>query len=163
MLYAKQAHLHPLLAGAECVGKPMQAVNGAYAPDGLISSDYGLTYWIPSENPIGEVIDQQVDQVSPNDPAPDSIALGFAQSLNLFRALNSASDVNSVQSIATALTSMPSPILDNIGSSSCGNAPLFVTICGNQVGLIQAKGSSWVRLSPTAQLPAFTVWQFKTS
>lgn len=163
MLYKKQANLHPLLAGAECVGKPMQAIDGGYAPDGLISSDFGITFWLPSENPIGEVVDQQVALVSPNDPAPDSIALGFEQSLNLFRALNAASDVTSVPAIATAISTMPTPILDNIGSISCGNSPLFVTICGNQVGLIQSKGSSWVRLSPTSQLPAFTVWQFKTS
>ena len=163
MLYKKQANLHPVIAGAECVGKPMQAVDGSYAPDGLISSDYGVSFWLPSENPIEEVVDQQAFLTSPNDPAPDSIALGFEQSLNLFRALNSASDVNSVSSIATAISTMPTPILDNIGSISCGNSPLFVTICGNQVGLIQAKGSAWVRLSPTSSLPAFTVWQFKTS
>ena len=163
MLYKKQANLHPIVIGAECVGAPMKAINGAFAPDGLISSDYGVTYWIPSENPIEEVIVQQVAAASPNDAAPDSLALSFEQSLNLIRALNSASDDTSVQSIATAIRTMPAPILDNIGSSNCGNVPLFVTICGNQVGLIQAKGSTWVRLSPTSQLPAFTVWQFKTS
>ena len=163
MLYKKQANLHPLLAGAECVGKPMQAIDGGYAPDGLISSDFGVSFWLPSESPIEQVVVQQVFLASPNDPAPDSIALGFEQSLNLFRALNAASDVTSVPAIAKAISTMPTPILDNIGSISCGNAPLFVTICGKQVGLIQSKGNSWVRLSPTSSLPAFTVWQFKTS
>jgi hypothetical protein len=163
MLYKKQANLHPIIIGAECVGAPMKAINGAYAPDGLISSDYGVTFWLPSENPIEQVVDQQVAVASPNDTSPDSIALGFEQTLNLVRAMNSATDDSSSQSIATAIRTMPTPILDNIGSSNCGAAPLFVTICGNQVGLIQAKGNGWVRLSPTSQLPAFTVWQFKTS
>lgn len=136
MLYKKQANPHPIVIGAECVCKPMQAVDGAYAPDSLISSDFGVSYWIPSESPIEQVIVQQVAMASPNDATPDTIALGFEQSLNLFRALNSASDVKSVQAIATAIRTMPTPVFDNIGSSSCGNAPLFVTLCGNQVGLI---------------------------
>ena len=162
MSYKFSAGLHPVVMGAQCIGSAMKAITGgAYAPDGLIETNTGETYWLPQESPIQQVINTTIDRAVPNDPSPDAVSLAFQQILNLIRAMNAATDEQSSQSIATAIRNLAPPIIDNLGPIRCGAVPLFATLCGQQIGLIEAKGKSWVRLSPTAQVPVFTVWQFK--
>jgi branched-chain amino acid transport system substrate-binding protein len=165
--YAQQANVSPVLIGAECIGSAMKPVTGAYAPKGLVQDFFGASYWLPEASgslaPVQELINAVINQKQPNPVSPDSISLGFEQTLNLIKAMNAATDDTSTQAISTAIKGLQAPVLDNIGTLSCGNVPTFVTLCGNQVGLIETQGNDkWTLLSPTNSLPVYTVWNFKS-
>ena len=162
MTYKQSAGLHPLIMGAQCTGAAMKPLTGgAFAPNGLITVDNGWSYFLPQEHQLQQLANNQVNTI-PNDPSPDGAATGWLTAMNLFRAMNATATDLSTQSISNAIKGLQPPIAGNIGPINCGAVANFPTACGNMQGLIQARGSSWVRLSPTSQIPAFQVWQFQS-
>lgn len=82
------------------------------------------------------LIDAVIQKKQPNDVSPESVSLAFEQTLNLIEAMNSAAEDGSSASVATAIRAMQVPLFDDIDSLSCGHVPLYVTLCGGQVGLM---------------------------
>jgi hypothetical protein len=161
--YQMQAGIHPLTMGSECIGAAFkQLTGGSYTPNGLIFPDFGWSVFLPHERPLQEAINAQIEKAVPNDPQPDSASLGFTQTLNMIRAMNAAGNNLSTQGIATAIRNLKAPVADNIGQLDCGGFSYLPTICGNEVGLLQSTSKGYVRLSPTAQIPAIKVWSFQS-
>jgi hypothetical protein len=159
--YQMQARIHPLTMGSECIGPAFkQLTGGSDTPTGLIFPDYGWNVFLPQEHPLQEVINAQIAKALPNDPQPDSAAFGYTEVLNMIRAMNAAGGNLSTQGIAAAIRGMKAPIAGNMGSIDCGALSYLPTVCGNEVGLVQATGKGYVRLSPTAQIPVLKVWNF---
>ena len=161
--YLKSTGLHPLIMGAECAGADFKPLTGGnYAATGLLTSSTGADIWLPTETPLMNAIYNEMNRAIPNVAAPDSASGGYITMFNLFRAMNAAGTNQTAQGIATAVRGLKAPILGNIGSINCGAVPNFSTICGAYSGLIQNHGATWTCLSPTAQIPAIQVWQFKS-
>jgi branched-chain amino acid transport system substrate-binding protein len=156
--YQQTAGIHPLTMGQECIGAEFKPLTGGnYAPNGLIFNDFGWNVFLPGEHPLQQVIDAEVAKAIPNNPDPDTASTSFTDVLNMVRAMNAAGGNPTTQGIATAIRAMKAPIAGTLGGLDCGTNPFFPTICGNQVGLVQAKGKGFARLAPSALIPAFTV------
>lgn len=156
--YQQSAGIHPLTMGQECIGAAFKPLTGGnYAPNGLIFNDFGWDVFLPAEHPLQQAIDAEVAKAIPGDPDPDSTSIAFTDVLNMIRAMNTAGGNLTAQGIGTAIRTMKSPIAGTLGGLDCGGNAFFPTICGNQVGLVQVKGNGFVRLAPSALIPAFTV------
>jgi branched-chain amino acid transport system substrate-binding protein len=156
--YQQTAGIHPLTMGQDCIGAAFKPLTGgSYAPSGLIFNDFGWNVFLPQEHQLQQVMNAEVAKALPNNPSPDAAATAFTDVLNMIRAMNAAGGNLTTQGIANAIRTMQAPIAGTLGSLDCGGNPFFPTICGNQVGLVQARGKSFVRLAPSAQMPAFTV------
>jgi branched-chain amino acid transport system substrate-binding protein len=136
-----------------CFGVPMQdhlAQVGAEGnlPDGWYFGGYGFAYEIPGDPSTDAYIDAALAWGRENgDDSPNYTGFGgptFGTLLTVLKFMNAgATDSAALREAGKAFTG---PMWAVAGEMTCGGSPIFPSLCGNEIGIQQQQGTSYVSI-----------------
>ena len=143
----------PVVTTGLCFGTPMtkhlaDLGSSDTVPDGWYFGDYGYSYFVPEDASGMTTYLAKIQQYGP----PNVEYTGFAGPTfaNLMTAAKFYNQLGPDASTATLLSTIKNfkgPMMIIAGPMNCGFSPLFVSLCGSNMGIMLYKNGKWTAIA----------------